>query len=334
MTMIDGGLGSCVARAARASARTVLIVAPGHEERSGRRRQGRAGGCQPGVASGRGDQREPSQAARSPAATRRRHGRAERVAGQGQGCGGRKPLAKVGQGGADVVLLAPALVPGAGRERPTPRKLKRRVARPCAGAGLGRRGDDGAVHVAPVPGVRVAEDDTHRAGFRRQGQGSLQGRAGCNGNQSRTVRLSSGPENNGGGRVRPTDVLTCYRTRRRLGAYLDGALDQETARSASTHLASCGGCQREVGELRRLHGLLRSNLTPASPTGRDSGRAWCAASRTSARPGRYRRGRGWWPATLGRSLGVGWRAGRGAAAHVDRRLAVTRGVRLPRPACS
>jgi anti-sigma factor RsiW len=59
--------------------------------------------------------------------------------------------------------------------------------------------------------------------------------------------------------------LTCYLTRRRIGAYLDGALDQETARSTATHLASCGGCQREAGELRRLRGLLQQALTPASP---------------------------------------------------------------------
>jgi anti-sigma factor RsiW len=59
--------------------------------------------------------------------------------------------------------------------------------------------------------------------------------------------------------------LTCYRTRRRIGAYLDAALDQETARSTATHLASCGSCQREAEELRRLHGLLRRSLTPADP---------------------------------------------------------------------
>ena len=60
-------------------------------------------------------------------------------------------------------------------------------------------------------------------------------------------------------------MLTCYRTRRRIGAYLDGALDQETARSTGAHVASCGGCQREAGELRRLRGLLQGALTPAEP---------------------------------------------------------------------
>lgn len=60
-------------------------------------------------------------------------------------------------------------------------------------------------------------------------------------------------------------MLTCYRTRRRIGAYLDGALDQETARSTATHLTSCERCQREAGELRRLRGLLQSALAPAPP---------------------------------------------------------------------
>jgi hypothetical protein len=59
--------------------------------------------------------------------------------------------------------------------------------------------------------------------------------------------------------------LTCYRTRRRIGAYLDGALDAETARSTASHVASCERCQREAGALRRLHSLLTRNLSPAQP---------------------------------------------------------------------
>ena len=60
-------------------------------------------------------------------------------------------------------------------------------------------------------------------------------------------------------------MLTCYRTRRRIGAYLDEALDQETAHSTATHLATCEGCRREADELRRLRGLLRRTLTPTQP---------------------------------------------------------------------
>jgi anti-sigma factor RsiW len=60
-------------------------------------------------------------------------------------------------------------------------------------------------------------------------------------------------------------VFTCYRTRRRLGGWLDGALDGGTARSTAAHVAACGGCQREVGELRRLHTLLRGTAAVRDP---------------------------------------------------------------------
>ena len=60
-------------------------------------------------------------------------------------------------------------------------------------------------------------------------------------------------------------MLTCYRTRRRLGAWLDGALDEGTARSTAAHVATCGVCQREVGELRRLHTLLTRTATVRDP---------------------------------------------------------------------
>jgi anti-sigma factor RsiW len=60
-------------------------------------------------------------------------------------------------------------------------------------------------------------------------------------------------------------VLTCYRTRRRIGAYLDEALDRETAHSTATHLATCEGCRREADELRRLRGVLQRTLNPAQP---------------------------------------------------------------------
>jgi anti-sigma factor RsiW len=60
-------------------------------------------------------------------------------------------------------------------------------------------------------------------------------------------------------------VLTCYRNRHRIGAYLDEALDAPTARATATHLATCERCQGEADALRRLRGLLRRNLTPAPP---------------------------------------------------------------------
>ena len=60
-------------------------------------------------------------------------------------------------------------------------------------------------------------------------------------------------------------MLDCYRTRRRLGAYLDAALETAEASSTAVHLFSCARCQREVGELQRLRALLRDYLTPADP---------------------------------------------------------------------
>jgi anti-sigma factor RsiW len=61
-------------------------------------------------------------------------------------------------------------------------------------------------------------------------------------------------------------VLTCYLTRRKIGAYLDGALDLARARSTAAHLEGCGRCQRERDQVRRLRGLLRrGHLAPAEP---------------------------------------------------------------------
>jgi anti-sigma factor RsiW len=60
-------------------------------------------------------------------------------------------------------------------------------------------------------------------------------------------------------------VLTCYFTRKRLGAYLDGALDPRATRSTASHLTGCAGCQAEVDSLRRLRSLLQRTLVTAEP---------------------------------------------------------------------
>ena len=60
-------------------------------------------------------------------------------------------------------------------------------------------------------------------------------------------------------------MLSHYVNRRRLGAYLDGALDDGTARSTAAHLATCGVCQREAEGLRRLRTLLQANAAVAEP---------------------------------------------------------------------
>ena len=60
-------------------------------------------------------------------------------------------------------------------------------------------------------------------------------------------------------------MLSHYRNRRRLGASLDGALDEGTARTTAAHLATCGVCQREADALRRLRILLQRNSAVADP---------------------------------------------------------------------
>jgi anti-sigma factor RsiW len=52
-------------------------------------------------------------------------------------------------------------------------------------------------------------------------------------------------------------VLKCYRTRQRLSAFLDGALDEATTHSTVAHLTSCDACQKEADQFRRLHALLQ-----------------------------------------------------------------------------
>ena len=60
-------------------------------------------------------------------------------------------------------------------------------------------------------------------------------------------------------------MLTCYRTRRRLGAYLDGALGDRDASLIATHLDRCALCQREAESLRRLRALLERHAAVPEP---------------------------------------------------------------------
>jgi hypothetical protein len=60
-------------------------------------------------------------------------------------------------------------------------------------------------------------------------------------------------------------VLTCYLYRRRIGAWLDGALDDRMARSTAAHVDGCGRCTGEADGLRRLKSLLGAVAQPAAP---------------------------------------------------------------------
>src|SRR5262245_21177813 len=77
------------------------------------------------------------------------------------------------------------------------------------------------------------------------------------------IRLSYRRENTGGSPLRPTTVLTCYRTRRRLGAYLDAALDDRESAKAAAHIAVCARCHAEVDSFRRLTAMLRRTVPQA-----------------------------------------------------------------------
>lgn len=57
--------------------------------------------------------------------------------------------------------------------------------------------------------------------------------------------------------------LMCLWMKRRLAAYLDGALPGPRAKAVSSHLQGCAECGAEVSRLERLRGLLRSTLTVA-----------------------------------------------------------------------
>jgi anti-sigma factor RsiW len=56
-------------------------------------------------------------------------------------------------------------------------------------------------------------------------------------------------------------VLTCLLTRRRIGAYLDGALDNRASRSIAGHLSRCTQCQGEAENIRRVRALLQRTLS-------------------------------------------------------------------------
>ena len=58
-------------------------------------------------------------------------------------------------------------------------------------------------------------------------------------------------------------MLSCYLARKRIGAYLDGALEGARAELAARHLAVCTSCQREADGLRRMRALLQQALSQA-----------------------------------------------------------------------
>jgi anti-sigma factor RsiW len=80
-------------------------------------------------------------------------------------------------------------------------------------------------------------------------------------------------------------VLTCYLERRRIGAFLDGALPDATARGLIRHLDGCAACRAEAATMERLRSLVREAAVPADP---DWTGFWPAVARgiEAGQPGR------------------------------------------------
>jgi anti-sigma factor RsiW len=60
-------------------------------------------------------------------------------------------------------------------------------------------------------------------------------------------------------------VLSCYWNRSKIGAYLDGALEDRRAHSIAAHLELCQACRGEADGLRRMRDALRRSLAVADP---------------------------------------------------------------------
>lgn len=126
--------------------------------------------------------------------------------------------------------------------------------------------------------------------------------------------------------ARPTDVLTCYRARRRLGAYLDGALGDADARWTERHLAACAACQGEAGQLRRVKALVAEVSAIPEPdwTGFFPGIVrGIEAERRGVAPAVTRPVRRWWPQ---------WVMGGAVLASIALALVVWQGGRVATPA--
>ncbi len=89
-------------------------------------------------------------------------------------------------------------------------------------------------------------------------------------------------------------MLTCYRTRRRIGAYLDGALDEGVARSTAAHLETCEECGREATQLRCLHAALQRTLTLPEPDWTGFWQGVVRGIEDHREPTPVRAGRPWW----------------------------------------
>jgi anti-sigma factor RsiW len=124
---------------------------------------------------------------------------------------------------------------------------------------------------------------------------------------------------------RPTGVLTCYRARKVLGAYLDGALGEGDARWTERHLAACAACQAEVAQLRRIKALIAETAAVPEPdwTGFFPGIVRGIQDEQRAEAPEPARAWRWWPQ---------WAMGGAAVATAALALVLWHGAGVPLPA--
>ena len=60
-------------------------------------------------------------------------------------------------------------------------------------------------------------------------------------------------------------MLSCYWYRRRIDAWLDGALDERPAQAIATHVGACSRCTADANAVRRVKALLTETVAPADP---------------------------------------------------------------------
>jgi anti-sigma factor RsiW len=95
-------------------------------------------------------------------------------------------------------------------------------------------------------------------------------------------------------------VLTCLLIRRRIGAYLDGALENGPATSIARHLSKCARCQGEAENIRRIRALVQRTLSLGERTEPDWSGFWqgivrgIEEAKHRERPTPVARRGGWW----------------------------------------
>ncbi len=151
--------------------RADLVVGARHEQQPSSER-GQSGEL-PVVDAGEGGSHE-GQSGESGVPWRepRRHRRTEGVAGQSEGALGSDEVGQVGKGRLDVALLAGAAVVDPGGTADTA-EIKAERGEPQVAAHLRDAYHDWVLHVAPVQGVGMADDDS-ALGRRRYGEASFE----------------------------------------------------------------------------------------------------------------------------------------------------------------